>query len=41
MYHHDVKLNVKGPTGWSPLQDTISYVIILFIEYIETYKTNS
>lgn len=27
MYHHDVRLNVKGPTGWSPLQETISYVL--------------
>jgi hypothetical protein len=26
MYHHEVRLNVKGPTGWGPLQDTVSYV---------------
>ncbi len=29
MYHPQVRLDVKGPTGWSPLQETISYVYLL------------
>lgn len=38
MYHPETMLNVKGPTGWSPLQETISYVEFFLI--LETYQTD-
>lgn len=37
MYHHDTQMIIKGPTGWTPLQETISYVNLLIYNLLETY----